>query len=319
MKRKLLIFFLLVCLLLAGCGKKDFEDAKSAAEAFNVEATRVNELIVPYNDAVQNVMEANSAVISAINQAQEVINKGEEPYDANSLIALKEAMSAAQMAIVPNPDVLPVFKLLSASEDMKSKELKALTKTATEELEKLKSFILPEVPVLPDYSDYLTNLANTQEAYEDSIQSLKQVTAPTDEFVMSRLQRVDTIAAMAPVTEDHDPNNQLNKQGGYIGCIYFTDLQVDRTRLYVGPDEDINDVVDVGTDGGGAIEIFANVEDAVARDTYIDNIVKSGSIARPGSHVVVGTILVRTSDHLTGTQQKVLTEKIINALITIDK
>ena len=88
MKRKLLIFFLLVCLLLAGCGKKDFEDAKSAAEAFNVEATRVNELIVPYNDAVQNVMEANSAVISAINQAQEVINKGEEPYDANNKLHL---------------------------------------------------------------------------------------------------------------------------------------------------------------------------------------------------------------------------------------
>ena len=77
---------------------------------------------------------------------------------------------------------------------------------------------------------------------------MKQVTAPTEEFVMERLQRIETITKMDAVSEDHDPNGQLNKQGGYIGCIYFEDTQVDRSQLYIEDGKD--NVIDVGTDGG---------------------------------------------------------------------
>lgn len=317
--KKLFVILLLMCLILTGCGTKALDEAKEAVVAYNAEAAWINDLITPYNDAVQSVISANSAVTDAINQAQDVINKGEEPYDQNTLVALKNAMIAAQEALVPNPEIISPFEMLEVKEGMKSKELKELKETATSGVEKMNSFSEPTVPEIPDYSEFLSNLASAKEAYEDSIQGLKQITAPTDEFVMSRLQRIDTITEMAPVTEDHDPNNKLNKQGGYIGCIYFRDLRVDWSKVTVSPGKDKNDVIDIGNDGGGAIEIYANTQDAVARDTYISNLGSSGLFVKAGSHVVAGTLLVRTSDELTGTQQKQLTEDIINALIAVDK
>ena len=95
---------------------------------------------------------------------------------------------------------------------------------------------------------------------------MKQVTAPTDEFVMERLQRIETITEIDAVSEDHDPNGMLNKQGGYIGCIYFEDSQVDRSQLYIKDGED--NVIDIGTDGGGAIEIFKTGLKSRPADTH---------------------------------------------------
>lgn len=174
---------------------------------------------------------------------------------------------------------------------------------------------VPSTPEIPDYSDVISVVESAQKTYEDSIQGLKQVTAPSDDFVMERLQRVDTITMMDAVTEDHDPNGKLGKQGGYIGCIYFRDSQVDQSKLYV--DGDPNDVIDVGTDGGGAIEIFSKVEDARQRDTYLGGF--DGTAFSSGSHYIVGTLLIRTSDQLTGTKQLELTDKITQALIVVNE
>ena len=132
---------------------------------------------------------------------------------------------------------------------------------------------------------------------------------------MERLQRIETITAMDHVTEDHDPNGQLNKQGGYIGCIYFTDTQVDRSELYIEDGKD--NVIDIGTDGGGAIEIFATADEANVRNNYLAGFDGMGAFSS-GSHYVEGTCIIRTSNYLNGTQQKELTEKITQALIAID-
>ena len=120
---------------------------------------------------------------------------------------------------------------------------------------------------------------------------------------------------MDAVSEEHDPNGQLNKQGGYIGCIYFTDSQVNRSELYIEDGKD--NVIDVGTDGGGAIEIFATAEEAKVRDTYLAGFDGMGAFSS-GSHYVEGTCIIRTSNYLSGTQQKDLTSKITEALITVD-
>lgn len=76
----------------------------------------------------------------------------------------------------------------------------------------MKAFTLPDMPEVPDYTDAIKTVADAQLAYEDSVQGLKQITAPADDFVLERLQKVDTITAMDAVTEDHDPNGKLNKQ-----------------------------------------------------------------------------------------------------------
>lgn len=136
--------------------------------------------------------------------------------------------------------------------------------------------------------------------------------APTDDFVMERLKLIGTITDMAPVTEDHDPNEQLGKQGGYIGCIYFKDMQVDRSEIYA----DSDDVIEVGTEGGGAIEIFNTAAEAAAREAYLASFDGTGYAS--GSHHITGTCLIRTSTHLTASQQNDLTDKISQVLTAAD-
>jgi len=131
---------------------------------------------------------------------------------------------------------------------------------------------------------------------------------------MDRLKRVETITDMAPVTEDHDPNGHLGKQGGYIGCVYWEDSQVDRSNLYI---ESGDDVIDVGTDGGGAIEVFNTVDEANARNEELG--IYDGTMFASGSHYVYGTIIIRTSNELSATQQTELTENVLNALLAVDK
>ena len=161
----------------------------------------------------------------------------------------------------------------------------------------------------------IAQLTKSRQVYENSIKSLKQITAPSDEFVKERLQRIKTITRIDGVTEDHDPNGQLNKQGGYIGCIYFEDSQVDRSELYIEDGKD--NVIDIGTDGGGAVEIFQTVEEANVRDSYLAGFDGAGAFAS-GSHYIEGTCVIRISNYLNATQQKELTQEITQALIEID-
>lgn len=116
---------------------------------------------------------------------------------------------------------------------------------------------------------------------------------------------------MAAVTEDHDPNGNLNKSGGYTACIYFSESQVDRSKIY----NDNGDIIEVGTDGGGCIEVYATPEEAEKRRDYLAGF--DGSILANGSHSVVGTVLVRTSNYLTATQQIELESQIVDSLIEL--
>ena len=133
---------------------------------------------------------------------------------------------------------------------------------------------------------------------------------PTDSFVMERLKTISTISDMAAVTEDHDPNGQLNKQGGYIGCIYFRDTRVNWDELYLDEGED--NVIDVGTDGGGSIEIYKTAKEAKERDEYLAQF--DGGAFSSGSHQVQDTMVIRTSSYLKASEQKELTDQIIQAL-----
>lgn len=136
--------------------------------------------------------------------------------------------------------------------------------------------------------------------------------SPTDDYVISRLKLIGTITDIKAVTEDHDPNGLLHKQGGYIGCIYFRDSEVNWSRLYLATD----DVIEAGTEGGGCIEIYGDTAGAESRDAYLAAYDSSGMAT--GSHKVLGTCVVRTSNQLTATQQNELTDRIVQALTTKD-
>ena len=75
-------------------------------------------------------------------------------------------------------------------------------------------------------------------------------------------------------------------------------------------------LIDKGTDAGGAIEVYSTVEDAEKRRDYLATY--DGTIFANGTHTVIGTVLVRTSNELTASQQKELEQKVIEALTKLD-
>lgn len=161
--------------------------------------------------------------------------------------------------------------------------------------------------------DYTATIAKINEAtknVENGIKQLKQVTNPSQDFVMARLKEVPGITNMAPVTEDNDPNGNLNKAGGYTSAVYFESQNVNQSEV---PGEDL---IAKGTSAGGAIETYKTNKDAENRDAYLGAF--DGGILSSGSHKVIGTVVIRTSDKLTATQQNELTQAIINALTRLE-
>ena len=64
-----------------------------------------------------------------------------------------------------------------------------------------------------------------------------------------------------------------------------------------------------------AAEVYETKEYAETRNAYLAGF--DGTVFSSGSHTVCGTIVVRTSDKLTATQQQVLEDDIISALIEL--
>ncbi|MCI8366889.1 MAG: hypothetical protein HFJ66_04745 [Eggerthellaceae bacterium] len=313
-KKLLIPMMLIASMSLIGCSDQLREEAAEAVEHCNEAIANYNAEINPYNSAVEDIEAANSLALAEVKAAQAVINKGEEPFDSNTLTELKNAMKSVQDGLSRVPDSLPQEQPMSMSDDMGRSDLEAIIEEAAELEARLSAAQIPDIPVVPDYSQEIDALKVALGSYEDSIQSLKQVTAPTDDFIMERILGIGSISEIAAVTEDHDPNGKLNKSGGYVGCIYFRDEQVDWSSLYI--EEGKEDVIEVGTSGGGAIEVFPNVEDAERRDAYLASFDGAGMFSS-GSHEVVGTLVIRTSDELTATQQKALTQEIVDVLTAV--
>lgn len=135
----------------------------------------------------------------------------------------------------------------------------------------------------------------------------QKVDAPTQDYIIECLKQVSDVGEIGAVTEENDPNHQLNKTGGYTCAVFFSsDLVKPETSV-------TSDVIERGTDGGGCLEVFRSVEDAKRREAYLATF--DGGALSSGSHTIVGTVLVRTSSCLTATQQKKLESEIIEQLI----
>ena len=72
-------------------------------------------------------------------------------------------------------------------------------------------------------------------------------------------------------------------------------------------------IVDKGTSGGGQIEVYETVENAKKRDAYLSSF--SGFL-NPGSHTVLGSMVIRTSSNLTASQQNELERIIVNQFVS---
>ena len=237
-----------------------------------------------FNAAVKEVEAKNTELTSAMNDAKKILDKKEAVYDNTTKEAFITALSDAKAAQRKIPD-LP----------KKTADINAETKKLSEPL---------------DYSSVINAISEKQTAYQNSVLQMKQITNPNEDFVIQRLKGIPNISGYQAVTEDHDPNGNLNKQGGYTSTVYFSTPLIDQSSVYG------NDIVDKGTECGGAIEVYASEEDAEKRDSYLASFDGAGML-NSGSHKVLGTIVIRTSTKLTATQQNEFTNNITNKLLEL--
>lgn len=247
------------------------------------------EAVEAYNVVVSDIQEKTDQLDGEIKKLQELVDNEDKPLDETTIDAAKEALKNA------GASKIVIGEMPKATKDILSR---------TKEL---------STPV--DYSDELTALSTAYTNLENSKKQYKQVVNPSEEFVMQRILTVDDVADARAVTEDQDPNGNLHKAGGYTSTIYFESKTVNQSDVYVsGKYEDV--LIDKGTDAGGAIEVYENVEDAEKRRDYLATY--DGTIYANGTHTVIGTVLVRTSNELTATQQKELEQKVIDALTRLE-
>lgn len=237
-----------------------------------------------FNAAVKEVEAKNTELTSAMNDAQKILDKKEAVYDNTTKEAFITTLSDAKAAQRKIPD-LP----------KKTADINAETKKLSEPL---------------DYSSVINAISEKQTAYQNSVLQMKQITNPNEDFIIQRLKGIPNISGYQTVTEDHDPNGNLNKQGGYTSTVYFSTPLIDQSSVYG------NDIVDKGTECGGAIEVYASEEDAEKRDSYLASFDGAGML-NSGSHKVLGTIVIRTSTKLTATQQNEFTNNITNKLLEL--
>lgn len=241
------------------------------------------EAVTEFNQAVNTVKTKNKELTDDIAEAEKLVKSDQQPLDEKTLDTLKETIKTAKS------DLRKIPKIADKTDSIK-KQTKALNQ-----------------PI--DYSASIQALTNNATAYTNSVKQLAQITNPSQSFIEERLKEIDTITGVQSVTESNDPNGKLNKQGGYTASIYFVDNQVTETV-------DGADIVAKGTDAGGGIEVYKTPDEAKARDTYLSSFDGQG-LLNPGSHHIYGTVIIRTSRHLTASQQTALTEKIYNKLIEL--
>ncbi|MDO4429507.1 MAG: hypothetical protein Q4B91_08480 [Atopobiaceae bacterium] len=247
-----------------------------------------NNAVDAYNAAADGLSQRNEELDEAIAILQELMSSEEQAYDASTLDAASSAIGEAQGAECDVPEMPSDTDEIIAAAD--------------------------EIEGMGDYSAQLEALAGAQANLQDSIDQLKQVTNPSEQFVIGRLNGLPNITGVEAATEENDPNGNLHKDGGYTAAVFFSTDLVDQSQVYV--DENNTGIPAAGTDGGGCVEVYATVEDAEERNTYLAGF--DGSILRPGSHAVVGTCVVRTSDLLTASQQNEMEQNIIDSLIRLD-
>lgn len=249
-----------------------------------------NDAMTGYGAAVDGLAARTGDLDSAIADLQGVIDSDAQPLDRELLTSAGKTIGEAQGGRVEAP-AAPEIPESTADIEKLASELPALT---------------ADVERLGDYGAAIAKLGDAKTALENSIKQMQQVTNPAEAFVIERIKDLPTVKGVQAVTEDNDPNGKLNKQGGYTATVFLASEQVNQASV-AG-----NGIVGKGTDGGGSVEVYRTVAEAEARDTYLGAF--DGTVFAPGSHKVLGTVLIRTSDKLTATQQAALEKAIWDAL-----
>lgn len=305
MKKVILVLTVLAMLVcFTSCKSADYRNALALHDAADYEgAAAIFEQLGDYKDAAAKLAECKemTAAITAFDAAAQTLAEKNE--------VLGEAIAAAD-ALVRSEDKALDEELRpnveTAISDAKATmtdvpELPATVKEITEAADKMEAV---------DYTAVSEQLNERMNALNKSIRQYALVNAPEEAYVINCLKKVPGVMDISAATEDNDPNGNLHKAGGYTAAVFFSHENVDQSSVYG------NTVIEKGTDCGGQVEVYATEADAIKRNDYLATY--DGTIFASGSHTVIGTVVVRTSDNLTATQQKELEANVIAALIALE-
>lgn len=301
----LIVAVFTICFFLTGCKGADYKKAVELQNAADYQGALkyyeriedykdVNDRIAEckafiyakddYNDAMSRLEDKNAAFDTALDDARKLVNEGGGALDESLRPALENAISEAKTVRVDIPPMAETVEEIN-------KQAKMMNEA--------------------DYDSALKSVKAAYDVLEKSTKQYSQVDNPPEAFVIDRLSRVPHVTGISAVTEDNDPNGQLGKAGGYTATVYFSSDLINQSDVYG------DTIIDKGTEGGGAVEVFANVDDAESRNTYLGAF--DGGVLSSGSHTVIGTCVVRTSDKLKASQQKEMEAAVIEALTTLDE
>lgn len=254
---------------------KDYEDSASRITQCE-EMMSANER---YDKTKTEMTEKNNALDEAISNAEAIISKGEKALDETLISKLETSVSETKSVKQEIPE--------------KPKTAKEIN-SVVDEMDKV------------DYTKAISRLSTSQRELEKSIKQYSLVNNPSEKYVIKCLKKINSISGISAVTEKNDPNGHLNKAGGYTAQVYFSSKWIDQGTV------DGKTIIEKGTDCGGSIEVYKTEDEANIRKDYLSTF--DGGIFASGSHTIVGTVLVRTSDELTASQQKRLENQIIKQL-----
>lgn len=234
-----------------------------------------------FNNEVERVQASYDALTAEIATAEELVVTEERPLDETLKPALEDTISDAKTVEFKSPSMPSGIDNINAA----TKELKNTS-----------------------FDDKTQALKDAETALSNSIEQRKLVTAPSEAFVIERLRGIDGVGEIAALTEETDNNGLLGKAGTYYAKIDFASPWIkDPYSIYSG-----RSVAENSTDGGGSVEVFETEELAQKRNDYLGAF--DGGMFASGSHKVLGTLIVRTSNELTASQQKKLEADIIASL-----
>ena len=308
MKKRLMCIglVLMMSLSLTACKSKDYKGAVKLQESSDYGAAlEVYKTIgKDYKDVSNRISECESYV-TAIN-------------DFDAAVASVESKNKDLDAAVLNADTLVNNKDLALGETLRPALETSIsgTKAVKRDIPEMPS-ALEEIEAKKeefkkiDYTDALAKLDMAYKALDKSIKQYALVNNPKASYIIECLGKVTNVVNISAVTEDNDPNGHLNKPGGYTAQVYFSSNLVNQSSVFG------TTVIDKGTQCGGSIEVYSTVEEVKKRNDYLATF--DGGILASGSHMVIGTCLVRLSDELKASEQTAMEKNIIKILTYVEK
>ena len=290
--------------------KPPFETAIQSYKKCLLEYEKVT---LEYNNVCSNIESINNGFTEKIEKLQKLVSLGEKPFDDGTITKANDAINTGKVALVQIPelkqyDIKPAdeYNVFQTSQIRSDKEkLKMIIQEISDNKKSLTK---------PDYSKEIEQIEEAHISLDNSIKQLKQVTCPTEAFVLERITEIKEQAGMVDIvalTEDNDPENHIGKAGWYTSKIIFQHKDVEHYAIVNG----LRTLAEIGNPAGGCVETYSTVEDAERRNAELAGM--EGTVRSPGAHEVCGTLVIRVSEDMKTSTQQELMEMIKNTLLRL--